>query len=115
MAKIVNRTRTEVIKRWVTALKSGKYKQAQKQLRTNAGFCCLGVLCDLARKDGGDDWTPSSLQGYEYKKNCGVLQDDMERFIFGDNTYTLSHTLVEMNDNGATFKEIAKVIEEKLL
>ncbi len=38
-------------KLWVDALRSGKYKQGFKELKTQEGsFCCLGVLCDLHRK-----------------------------------------------------------------
>jgi len=50
-----------VMKRWVDALRSKKYKQTREQLReldakgkpTN-GFCCLGVLCDLFAKEHPD-------------------------------------------------------------
>lgn len=50
-----------VIRRWVNALRSGKYKQVKYNLRTKEGFCCLGVLCDLyirskAGKKAGAKW-----------------------------------------------------------
>lgn len=32
---------------WVKALKSGKYKKGIQQLKTDKGYCCLGVLTDL--------------------------------------------------------------------
>jgi hypothetical protein len=35
---------------WVAALRSGEYQQGRNFLRTDEGFCCLGVLCDLAAK-----------------------------------------------------------------
>lgn len=39
--------------KWVAALRSGEYKQANGVLRDEwGGFCCLGVLCDLADKEG---------------------------------------------------------------
>jgi len=37
---------------WVAALRSGEYQQGRNFLRTDEGFCCLGVLCDLAAKAG---------------------------------------------------------------
>jgi len=48
-----------VMKKWVTALRSGKYKQGQDRLRSDVShFCCLGVLCDIIAKD---EWkTPSA-------------------------------------------------------
>lgn len=43
---------------WVAALRSGEYEQGKGVLReidndgTLGGYCCLGVLCDLAVKAG---------------------------------------------------------------
>ncbi|NJO64367.1 MAG: hypothetical protein HC836_41225 [Richelia sp. RM2_1_2] len=46
----------EVKKRWVEALRSGKYKQGEQCLTQidddgQRLYCCLGVLCDLAAKE----------------------------------------------------------------
>lgn len=35
-------------KRWVAALRSGEYRQTRGELRDAAGFCCLGVACDIS-------------------------------------------------------------------
>lgn len=32
---------------WVRALESGKYEQTSGNLKTDEGFCCLGVACNL--------------------------------------------------------------------
>jgi hypothetical protein len=42
----------EVMRKWVEALRSGEYKQTDGYLSMNGKFCCLGVLCELAVKDG---------------------------------------------------------------
>ena len=46
----------EIKAQWVAALRSGDYRQAKGNLRvdtsTGVGYCCLGVLCDLAEKAG---------------------------------------------------------------
>jgi hypothetical protein len=55
----------EVKQQWLDALRSGEYEQTKGALRRgnpldpedlddgyNAGYCCLGVLCDLAVKAG---------------------------------------------------------------
>lgn len=43
---------------WIEALESGKYPQAHRYLHTRSGYCCLGVLCDVARiqKKVDGDW-----------------------------------------------------------
>jgi hypothetical protein len=47
----------DVKTRWVEALRSGEYAQGREVLHRvshddGALFCCLGVLCDLAYRDG---------------------------------------------------------------
>lgn len=48
----------EIKARWLTALRSGEYEQGDGQLHYDEvgeekpQFCCLGVLCDLAYRDG---------------------------------------------------------------
>lgn len=51
----------EAVKKWVEALRSGNYKQGKGALRVTQGrelspsedrFCCLGVACDLAEREG---------------------------------------------------------------
>lgn len=51
----------EVKEKWVAALRSGDYKQGFNRLKTVmndldgkdvSSYCCLGVLCDLASKEG---------------------------------------------------------------
>lgn len=45
--------RKSVKEKWVAALRSGEYKQATGVLKNKeGGYCCLGVLTDLAIKDG---------------------------------------------------------------
>ena len=42
----------EVKKKWVDALRSGEYAQGRSSLRDHDEYCCLGVLCELAVKEG---------------------------------------------------------------
>lgn len=114
--------------KWVTALRSGKYKQGKEQLRINNGekqdcFCCLGVLWDIDEEkewvlDGGIDWAAKSDSGmmcaadlpYGYSRKIGLNKHRT--------------TLVEMNDGiegeegsgkrSYTFNEIADWIEENV-
>lgn len=59
----------EIKARWLAALRSGEYIQGHQRLRDGDGYCCLGVLCEIAVADGivqreGDE-------GYVSVENCG--------------------------------------------
>ena len=41
----------EIKKRLIVALRSGDYKQTRGALCEDGGYCCLGVLCELAMID----------------------------------------------------------------
>lgn len=56
----------KVKKKWVKALRSGKYKQTRETLKDKHGYCCLGVLCDLAVQAGIATW--------EVKDNNKIFQ-----------------------------------------
>lgn len=43
----------EHIQAWVAALRSGKFDQAQKSLKTEGGHCCLGVACEIFKEQTG--------------------------------------------------------------
>lgn len=110
--KVIRRTKKEVYKRWIKALRSGEYKQSNSRLRSGSGFCCLGVLCDLAAKDGGPQWD-GSYYG-PVKEHIWAFPDDiMVDFMVSDGE--AFSKLAEMNDNGKSFKEIADYIENCIM
>jgi hypothetical protein len=45
----INRERVKLL---VDALRSGEYEQGRSYLRQDDSFCCLGVACEVARKNG---------------------------------------------------------------
>lgn len=109
----MRRTQVEVLRLWVKALRSGEYNQTQKMLRTSpmyryVGFCCMGVLCDLARKDGGPEWDHESYMG-----EVGKLPDVMREWL----GLSRGHVgeLIYMNDSRFDFQDIADFIERVLL
>lgn len=114
--KIKTRTRKEVIQRWIKALRSGKYKQGKYKLRSHENtFCCLGVLCDLAAKDGGPKWQFHGEEGYEYHERSGSLFLKLEAFLFRDAPIG-QMDLIKLNDgHNRNFEQIANIIEKKLL
>lgn len=89
--KIVERTREQAYDLWIEALKSGKYKQGEGQLKYSVNkkpqYCCLGVLCDLAEKDGGAKWvrkpglTPKAIIDYEYNGSIDLLPNNLADFM----------------------------------
>lgn len=42
----------DVKRRWVEALRSGRYQQTTGALNRGDSYCCLGVLTELAVEDG---------------------------------------------------------------
>lgn len=105
---------------WTDALRSGKYKQGTKQLRSaDNEFCCLGVLCDLHRQHtGGPEWMFDVAVGRTcYLRNSMFLPKEVMDwsglksvsglYMLNDVSYELTHD----NDNGKTFEEIADIIE----
>ena len=99
---------------WVAALRSGKYSQTTGTLRDEVGFCCLGVACDLSDPEGWVDIGQPEFR-FVYNREDSQLQERSYlpphiREQLGVNNL-LEITLVEMNDNGKSFEEIADYIE----
>lgn len=101
----------EIKKKWIEALRSGRYKQGQARLRSvNDEFCCLGVLLDVL---GEGKWEESNYGKY-YEIN---LQDHVldlvvrEKVGLKDDDH---RTLMVKNDRGYSFNEIADWIEKNL-
>lgn len=106
--KVKRRTKKQVHNLWIKALESGEYPQGKEALRVGDSFCCLGVVCDLAYRDGGDPWKLEE-GGYSYKGEEGYLPGPMATFLGVSRAY--QNSLVELNDmEGWNFKDIAKVL-----
>lgn len=101
--------------KWVDALRSGAYKQGNGYLRTKEDkFCCLGVLCDLM----ADRWITDSDYESCYGYTCGgeiclgYLPSKTKEEISLENF--LEEILIQMNDAGESFDNIAKYIQNNL-
>jgi hypothetical protein len=131
---------TEIKQKWVDALRSGEYQQATGRLRSNDGFCCLGVLCDLYAQepfnkgwvfkgeydenplpqdywyfDGESELLPSSVRQWAglYSSSPTIKVEDEDEN--GDeDQFWINVAIAELNDNGSTFKQIADLIEAQL-
>lgn len=113
--KIIRRTRKEVLRLWVAALRSDEYKQGHGWLRTVGGsrYCCFGVLCDLAARDGGQQWRQRGGEMWVYDNNSSYIPDRMAKWLRLQEYVTI---LVNRNDTQKwSFAKIADYIEKKIL
>lgn len=99
---------------WVRALRSGKYKWGKEELHPSEGkFCCLGVLCEVAIKEGIiQSYKPHNESLPELVREWVGLQS-----IHGDfeAPWGENDNLAEVNDDSKRnpFEKIAKMIEKR--
>lgn len=128
---------TDVKAKWIEALRSGEFDQVDGYLnKDDSGFCCLGVLCELAVEDGvvQKRQVPTSSTGVMEYFDPENDEEDYEAYnlpskvmdwagLTSENpevTYThddvkTQYSLAELNDGvRLSFEQIADQIEEKL-
>jgi hypothetical protein len=55
-------TQVEARQKIYEALESGAFKQARKRLKSDDGFCCLGVMCEVFRViEGKGEWSTADI------------------------------------------------------
>jgi hypothetical protein len=111
----------ENAKKWIAALRSGKYAQGRAMLNSmDMKFCCLGVACEVAIQAGVPVKKEPGLYGqkFNYDTSFTVLPLSVQRWLGlasasghfkqgGD-----CRSLVALNDGGLyTFNDIADIIE----
>lgn len=108
----------EIAKKWVAALRSGKYRQAHNVLRSpDNAFCCLGVLCNLhAQQHPEFARTQTNPSTYDHRTDFPPLIVRQWAGLKTENGGRLpgSAALSILNDNGRTFKQIARIIEQNV-
>jgi hypothetical protein len=121
------------LEKWVAALRSGKYRQAQDRLRgigvDGPVHCCLGVACEVFKESTGQgEW--ASRSGFylpEGESSNTILPLDVARW-YGipsdgcfdatsqDEARPVPKSLIDLNDTSRLpFADIADVIEEKFI
>lgn len=127
----------EVADLWIAALESGEYAQTtgalhvlsehvgargnEEVIRTK-GYCCLGVLCEVAIKNGLDLKRriniASTLEYFDEANGVApakVMKWSGLKSATGD-FYTAPvddfTCLTQLNDDGTSFQEIANIIRE---
>lgn len=125
----------KIADKWIAALRSGKYTQGKKTLKTaNGDMCCLGVLCDVYNPNGWsskvEEFSPTSDTIVQF--NCYVTGSGSEASSFlpgevvawadmktsigtiaTDPSFREGVDLAELNDfRDYNFDKIADVIEK---
>jgi fatty acid/phospholipid biosynthesis enzyme len=106
----------EFTKKWLTALRSGKFKQTQEELynKNTGGFCCLGVACVVAGHT--KNIKKYGYEGYISAKTSSGLPvfRKIPAQLRGEDNRLAKH-LASLNDNdNYAFSEIADWIEKNV-
>lgn len=110
----LSKEQKELRRRWVEALRSGKYEQGRSWLHKQGRFCCLGVACEVM----GVEWAgeEEDEDGYYYAMNLldfpghsSILPPELTQRL-GISTDD-HNALAELNDEGVPFCDIATLIE----
>lgn len=122
----------DIKKKWISALRSGEYKQAHHRLmrvrNEEKSYCCLGVLTDLFHKETGKgEWIlkeiPNASAGIfkiGHFENETVLPLEVIEWagLTSHSPQVGEHSLVEHNDGGdileKDFIKIANLIQRHL-
>jgi len=130
------------VRDWIKALVSGKYEQANGSLREDIykakadqvgyGYCCLGVICQIVDPNGWGYIDAAHAFGHEIPNGWGYIdaahafghemgKEGARNGYLSESAarkYGLSEAgqkrLAKLNDNGASFAEIAVFIAENL-
>lgn len=132
----------DIKKEWVSRLRSGLYEQGTSYLRTLSNkHCCLGILCEMAVEEGivTRELIPSAVSSparYNYVSKEGtydhadinrlspktasdnVLPVGVMKWAGVDDITPSVHyeqgwlSLVNLNDSGIPFSDIAEKIEK---
>ena len=128
--------KNNIMKKWVKALRSGKFKQGVGTLkqfnnRGQAQHCCLGVLCELyndeMKKNHKKTIPVKTVKGsYDYSfgfvrfgNSTDMLPEKVRKWAgmkSHDGKFTdtdgINNNLADVNDFGRKFKTIANIIDK---
>jgi len=117
----IHKIKPEVKEDWLAALRSGEYTQGKDFLcRANGSMCCLGVLRDTI--DEGDwyfdeeenAWRSTARKRDDLDYDNGLTMPTSKTYKAAGLNEDTANMLARLNDDGATFEDIAEVIEVHL-
>jgi hypothetical protein len=130
--------RGDILEEWCEALESGRYKQTREVLKDANGYCCLGVLCDIASKHGFGGWhEDEDDDGHPLEQYHWWADGDSERELLPGTVYEWAgviapdeiapsvwacgklRALTELNDgsweiDALTFTQIAALLRQQV-
>lgn len=105
---------TTVITQWINHLRSGTFAQIPKQLKTDDGYCCLGVLCQT---QGQGTFTRDPMYSTDFLFHDtygGTSLATIDVTLWEELTglpYDIQSLCIKMNDTyEMTFDEIADIL-----
>ena len=105
--------------RWAEALRSGEFEQNTGALRVNDKYCCLGVACELYRRETGEGrWTTEDYFWIDGEARNDLLPARVAKYFGVDRSSSFHEDghedqLSGLNDDGLPFDAIADVIERE--
>lgn len=118
--------KVKLARKWIKALRSGKYEQGNGHLLNKGKYCCLGVLCEISKDKFGLEVREDGL-GFSRGKNVyreylpRVVKDflNLGKFI-PERSLDIQQYLANMNDGSfgiskEDFNGIAEWLEQNLL
>ena len=106
-------------KRWIEALRSGKYKKGNGTLKYGDSYCCLGVACEIFAGELGLKTKLNGVGVTLYDGESSYLPEKVAEFLGLRSTQGWAQyapSLVNINDRrGADHKDfstVADLIEE---
>lgn len=115
--------------KWLAALRSGEYEQTRGTLHRlvarretvlsamkPAGWCCYGVLCDVAVKEGLKVIRKTDEDTEFFDGVIDYLPPSVMEWagLSGNDPAVQGRSLADRNDHFVSFPEIADLIEEYL-
>lgn len=118
----------QIKQKWVSALRSGRYKQGKTYLNADNCFCVMGVLCDIAVKAGVGKWKKqANVKAFQdgdflYRATfpdrvrywAGFSADEIDSDFFHIYIKSAKTTISSLNDEGMSFNDLADLIEKEL-
>lgn len=102
-------------KKWLAALRSGRYEQCRGSMFDGKGYCCLGVL---QMELGGEIVKSYSCElptrSWLNEKGIIFLDGEGNSFCSPNIGENLENSASTLNDKGVSFLELADLLEQEI-